>query len=286
MPAAGVGEKLKGRGSSLPLITKLLSRAAGRVARLPLPRLLRPILWQGVARVLGVRLEEVPRPLSRYPHFSAFFTRPLPPELLHFPQDSTLLSPVSGVFLERFSIQGELVLPVKGNPHPLKELLGGEEAGKRFLGGEGYTLYLRPRDYHRIHAFDDLLIKSVQLFPGGLMPVHRLGQKVPGIFVRNERWLLLGEHRSSPFAMIWVGALFVGSLRFLHPALVPFTPTLAHPLQRGAVSVRKGEELGCFEFGSTVILILARRCSPLLPVGAEIRACAPFLKPLEPWEAP
>jgi phosphatidylserine decarboxylase len=229
-------------------------------------------VWHGIASLLKVDLTSVPRPLTRYRNLSAFFSRGLPePALSVDPNPQVLVSPVSGIFLGGFPIAEERIIPVKGNPHRLDDLLGGRERIEPFLGGEGYTFYLRPRDYHRIHAFSDMTLYACELFPGTLFPVNRLGQKIPGVFSRNERWVLMGEALWGKVAMVWVGALFVGSLRFLDPRLIPHTPTLKDPYQQFRVSFKKGEEIGCFNLGSTVILLLSAHFSPLLSPGSEVR---------------
>lgn len=279
MPSAGGAEAKRQKRDKTRFLTHLLSRAGGRIAHLPLPRVLRPWVWGTLGKMMGIDLSRVPHPLTLYPNFSSFFTRPLPQGLLSFPKEKEIIaSPVSGVFLSRFILEGEQVVPIKGNPHSLVELLGSQERMARFLGGEGYILYLRPCDYHRIHAFHDLTLYTCELYPGSLLPVNRLGQKVPGIFGRNERWLMEGEFHSHPFLMIWVGALFVGSLRFLHPHLIPFAPTLKKPVQRFRVELKRGEEMGCFAFGSTVILILSRPTTPLLPIKSIVTVGTPWLR--------
>jgi len=269
-PAKG-RRKRKGSRKDLAL-TRILSRIGGRIAGVTIPKPLRPLLWRGVAKLLGIPPGEIPLPLTRYQNLPSFFTRELPhPPLVVDPDPHLLVSPVSGVFLERFPITEGRILPVKGNPHRLEELLGRKERIPGLLGGEGFTFYLRPRDYHRIHAFSDMTLTACELFAGSLFPVNGIGQRIPRIFSRNERWVLEGRAPWGRFVMVWVGALFVGSLRFLDPRLIPYTPTLENPYREFEVTLRKGEEIGCFNLGSTVILLLSVPSTPLVPPGSEVK---------------
>jgi phosphatidylserine decarboxylase len=226
--------------------------------------------------------EEETHEFHSFSSIQEVFTRSsFPPRTL--PSSPTpLLSPVQGVVTDLFPIREDRIYPVKGNPHSLTEILGSRERGKRFLGGTGITFYLRPKDYHRIHSPLTGKILEIQRIPGGLYPVNRWGRKIPKIFLRNERWVLEGVYPLGRFAMVWVGAFLVGSLRFTHRELIPLTPKKRAPILC-LVPIQQGEELGLFAFGSSVVLFL--NPSPILVIqeGEEVKVGTPLSSSIPPY---
>ena len=239
------------------VLTHALSRVGGLVAAIPVPGPLRGPLWNWIAGLLGADLSEAALPADRFRTFQELFTRELAPGSRPVAAgEDVWVSPVDASWLSHERADDDVFVPVKGNRHRLSALIGGA------VGPEAdmlvSTFYLRPYDYHRIHAPADLVIERVFDVPGTLFPVNRAGQRVPGLFVRNARVVLEGRWRQQRVWIICVGALMVGSVALTAPGL----ETLRRCRSTEAVSVGKGEELGMFRFGSTVILVTESFCGP------------------------
>ncbi len=225
-------------------LTHFVSRLAAVLAVIPAPPPVNMVIWWIVARIYGARLDETERPFWQYLYFQQFFTRRLRPGVRPQPaRDDVAASPVDALWLAHQKIDGPTFMPVKGNPHSVAEMLDQDED---WDGGTASTFYLRPGDYHRIHAHCDFVVDGIRHIPGTLFPVNSLGQKVPGLFCRNERVVIRGHNGQTELAVILVGALMVGSMSLTHPALQG-TGT--------GGAIRRGDEIGMFKFGSTVILL-------------------------------
>lgn len=196
--------------------------------------------------------------------FNEFFTRSLRPDARPLPESGdAIISPVDGKISEIGKIHAQQIFQAKGHEYPLAALLGGDESrGRAFRDGSFATLYLSPRDYHRIHMpFSGQLRESVYV-PGRLFSVAPCTvRSVPGLFARNERVIALFDTGIGPMAVILVGALFVGCIETVWEGVV--TPPHGHWVRArryGAagnrtVSLARGEEMGRFNMGSTVILL-------------------------------
>ena len=257
---------------------RLVSRLVGAAASARVPRaLLRPALSL-YCRHFDVDLSEADRPLSEYATFNDFFARALRPGLRPLdPDPAALLSPVDGRVHAAGRVEAGTILQAKGVPYRLEDLLGSADDARLFDGGSFATLYLSPRDYHRIHHPLDGFLARVRHLPGDLWPVNdEAVAAVPRLFARNERAACVGATRlGAPFAMVPVGALNVGSIRLTfhplrtnRPVHVRAVETLTPP-----APVRRGEEFGRFEFGSAVVLLLSPAAGTLLPLesGAVVR---------------
>jgi phosphatidylserine decarboxylase len=248
----------------------VLSRATGRLADLRLPSpVLRPLLRLYV-RAFGVDLAEAAEPLESFPTFNAFFTRRLRegarpvatgPGVVVSPSDSRLsaIGPVPS--------DGRLE-QVKGSAYTVDALLGSPEDAATFRQGAHATLYLSPAMYHRVHAPVDGRIRGWRYVPGRLFPVNAAGvRSVSGLFTRNERVVIfLDTDAHGPAAVVLVGAANVGriSLAFADLATNQGRPaTCVVPPE--PVAVRRGDELGAFNLGSTVVLLVAD--AALVPVA-------------------
>lgn len=173
-----------------------------------------------------------------------------------------LISPVDGTVSEFGTIRSGQLLQAKGDPYSLAALLGDEVAAHKFEHGCYITLYLSPRDYHRIHMPVAGTVKGWRYIPGALFPVNRHGVRaIRGLFTKNERLVTFIETPHGDIAMIKVGATIVGSIR------TDYGPTYERPgtRHRGAViegdaqiNFERGAEVGHFELGSTVILLLEK----------------------------
>ncbi len=198
-----------------------------------------------------------------YVSFNDFFTRALAPGVR--PIDGTLdavISPVDGSISEFGTITAGRLIQAKGQDYGVTELLGGDEALARpFTDGRFATLYLSPRDYHRIHMPMAGSLARMLHVPGRLFGVSRpLVQQVPRLFARNERVVSVFDSAMGPMAVVLVGAIGVGSIETVWAGEI--TPPRGQRIRswdyrQNPVSLRMGEELGRFNLGSTVILLFA-----------------------------
>ena len=262
----GFGDYLKALPQYL-LPQHTLSALMFRMARFRLPiwknALIRWVIWQ---YRIDMDLAADPNPLS-YPHFNAFFTRRLHPEARPFPlAPDGIACPADGTLVAFGSIDDSRLLQAKGRGYTLQELLAGSpERAEPFRGGEFATVYLSPRDYHRVHMPLTGRLTEMVYVPGRLFSVNAsTARLVPRIFARNERVIAIFETRFGPMAVILVGAIFVGSMETVWAGQI--TPPYGHDMQHwrypetgeNSVSLERGAEMGRFNMGSTVILVLPR----------------------------
>jgi phosphatidylserine decarboxylase len=204
-----------------------------------------------------------PNPLQ-YPSFNAFFTRELRSGARPIDIDpGVLISPVDGTVSQIGRLDGSKILQAKGHDYTLEALLDGSpEWAQRFAGGAFATLYLAPYNYHRIHMPIAGTLKSAWFVPGKLYSVNAVtAAAVPGLFAKNERVVCVFEEGNRAFGMVLVGALFVGSIATVwHGDITPRSPRrrMDLPLDptRAPLRLSKGAEMGRFNMGSTVILLL------------------------------
>jgi phosphatidylserine decarboxylase len=215
-----------------------------------------------------------------YPSFNAFFTRSLRPGARPCdPDPRALACPVDGTVSQIGRLDGLRMLQAKGHDYSVEALLGGASAWtQRFAGGSFATLYLAPYNYHRIHMPAAGTLRAAWFIPGKLFSVNAVtAAAVPGLFARNERVVCAFEEGPLAFALALVGALFVGSIATVwHGDITPCSPRRAThlPLDTGRAAARldRGAELGRFNMGSTVILLLPPGAAEWLP---ELRPGTP-----------
>jgi phosphatidylserine decarboxylase len=204
-----------------------------------------------------------PEPRS-YESFNAFFTRALRPGARPAPADALdIASPCDGTLSIAAGMNGTTLLQAKGHDYTLEALLAGQSDWvARLAGGLYATIYLAPYNYHRIHMPLAGRLSAAWHVPGRLFSVNqRTTASVPGLFARNERVVCAFESEQGPFVVILVGALFVGSMSTVWHQEV--TPSNARrearalvPITGSDLSLPRGAELGRFNMGSTVILLL------------------------------
>lgn len=205
-------------------------------------------------------IEEQPK---AYKTFNAFFTRRLKPELRPLmASEGQLAHPVDGAVSQLGPIKSDRIFQAKGHDYSLQELLGGNpEDAKPFVDGDFATIYLAPKDYHRIHMPCDGTLRKMIYVPGDLFSVNPLtAANVPNLFARNERVVAIFETEVGPMAMVLVGATIVASIGTVWSGTV--TPPTAGRIQSWsyptsgseAIHLKKGEEMGHFKLGSTVVL--------------------------------
>jgi phosphatidylserine decarboxylase len=209
-------------------------------------------------------IEESPH---AYKTFNDFFTRRLKPELRPLKADEgELAHPVDGAISQAGEIKDGRIFQAKGHDYSLKELLGGsEEDAKPFMNGDFATIYLAPKDYHRIHMPCDGVLKKMIYVPGDLYSVNPLtAANVPNLFARNERVVAIFETEVGPMSLVLVGATIVASIGTVWSGTV--TPPTGGRIQSwsyptsgpASIHLKKGEEMGHFKLGSTVVLTFAK----------------------------
>jgi phosphatidylserine decarboxylase len=245
----------------------LLSRCAGHVAAMQLPRSLRAPALRLFGRAVGVDFDEVPAPLESYASLQDFFTRALPPDRRPVdPAPDALVSPCDGSWGVSGTIHDGLALQLKGHPYRLAELLADAATARVYDGGQFATLYLSPRDYHRFHAPADLEIERAVHVPGSLWPVNRAGlEQVDALFTHNERICIHARSASGPVCFVAVGATLVGKIHVCFDGALTTNTRRREPSERrySETRVARGAELGRFEFGSTIVLLLSAEVGAL-----------------------
>lgn len=202
--------------------------------------------------------------VEHYASFNDFFTRALragarPIDVA----DNALVSPVDGRVSQAGAIEEGHLLQAKGHGYSAEALLGSAARAEPFHGGRFATIYLAPFNYHRIHMPVAGTLREAVHVPGALYSVNQVtAENVPGLFARNERVVCLFDTPYGPLAMVLVGALFVGSVSVVWQSgeVTPAKPRPQYPmplpLPSPAPALAKGEEMGRFNMGSTVILLL------------------------------
>jgi phosphatidylserine decarboxylase len=237
------------------------------------------LLIHAFIRHFGVDMREAGQPDARaYPDFNSFFTRALRPGARSQPDDPAAIAcPVDGRVSQAGVIEGDRILQAKGHDYSLTALLGGDAArAAQFTGGHFATLYLSPRDYHRIHMPNTGTLLETTYVPGRLFSVApHTTRAIPGLFARNERLVALFQTPAGPMAMVLVGAIFVSCMETIWGGIV--NPRRGMKLQTmhfdgpGMVPIelQRGVEMGRFNMGSTVILLYGPGqlawTDPLLP---------------------
>ncbi len=224
--------------------------------------------WGGVTtgiidrfvRRYNVNMMEAANPdTASYKSFNEFFTRPLRADARPLAQ-ADLVSPVDGAISQCGPIAGDQVFQAKGHSYSTHALLGGDAAlAAQFQDGEFATLYLSPRDYHRIHMPCAGQLMRMIYVPGDLFSVNpTTARGVPGLFARNERVVCVFEGEHGPFVMVLVGATIVGSMATVwHGVVNPPRPGKVREWTYAAsnIALAQGEEMGRFLLGSTVVML-------------------------------
>jgi phosphatidylserine decarboxylase len=194
-----------------------------------------------------------------FEHLNAFFTRALKPQCRPLDTDADWICPVDGAVSQAGSIEQGRIFQAKGHEYSLLELLGGDESlAAPFNDGHFATLYLSPKDYHRIHMPCDAVLKQMIYIPGRLFSVaEHTVSAIPRLFARNERCVCAFDTDWGPMLMVLVGAINVSAIETVWHGLV--TPDnggirrISYTNQE--VRLRRGDEMGRFNLGSTVIVI-------------------------------
>lgn len=256
----------------------LLAAGMHRIARSTTPWL-KNLLITRIGRRYGIDLSEAAEPdATAYPSFNAFFTRALRDGARPIAGDA-VVSPADGRISQIGRIEGEQLLQAKGHTFDLTALLAGDGGhAAAYRDGHFVTIYLSPRDYHRVHLPLAGTLEAMTFVPGDLFSVSdATSQLVPGLFARNERVICHFQTALGPMAVILVGAIFVGSIETVwHDEVRAGRAEPTRWVYRGEQrhAFETGAEIGRFNMGSTVILLLPRdrvAWNPDLTAGSIVR---------------
>ena len=215
-----------------------------------------------ISKLVGVdwsesRLQDV----SDFENFNAFFTRDLAKNLRPIdPTPSSFVSPCDGKISQAGRITADRILQAKGRSYSLGELLAHDPSAKEFINGFFHTIYLSPRDYHRVHMPMTGRLQRMIHVPGRLFSVAPYTvRQVPNLFARNERLISLFDTSHGTMGLVLVGAMLVSSMQTVWSGVI--TPprgrkVVSADMTRRRIKLSKGREMGRFNMGSTVILLL------------------------------
>ena len=236
-----------------------LTRLAGRAAGARLGDLTHAAIRRFVARY-GVVMSEAADPrIESYASFNDFFTRALKPGARPLAA-ADYLCPVDGAISQFGAIERDQIFQAKGHAYSTTALLGGDaRLAAEFEHGQFATLYLSPRDYHRIHMPCAGRLRTMVHVPGDLFSVNPVTARgVPGLFARNERVVCAFDTARGPLALVLVGATIVGSMATAwHGVVNPPRPGRIRrwSYDEPSIELQRGEEMGRFLLGSTVVLL-------------------------------
>jgi phosphatidylserine decarboxylase len=246
-----------------------LTSLAGKLAGMQGGTLTTRVIRWFVGRY-GVNMSEAANPdIAAYPTFNEFFTRPLKPGARPL-APAALVCPVDGAISQFGAIAGDQIFQAKGHTYSTTALVGGDAAlAKQFENGRFATIYLSPKDYHRIHMpCAGKLLRMIHV-PGELFSVNpTTARGVPGLFARNERVVCVFESAQGTFVLALVGATIVGSMATVwHGVVNPPRPGVVRDWRYEDQEIRlaQGEEMGRFLLGSTVVLLFPQG---FMPAGA------------------
>jgi phosphatidylserine decarboxylase len=234
-------------------------------------------LIQGFVAKYGVDMGEAANPdIASYASFNEFFTRALKPGARPLAQ-ADLICPVDGAISQFGAIERDQIFQAKGHHYSTTALVGGDAAlAAQFENGYFATLYLSPKDYHRIHMpCDGRLLRMIHV-PGDLFSVNpTTARGVPGLFARNERVVCVFESANGPFVLTLVGATIVGSMATVWHGVV--NPPRSAVLREWryddqSIVLKQGDEMGRFLLGSTVVMLFPRGPLQFNPAWAPARS--------------
>ena len=240
-----------------------LTILAGKLASKEAGNLTTSVIRWFVGRY-NVNMAEAANPdIASYKSFNEFFTRPLKDGAR--PQaDAAFISPVDGAISQFGPIERDKIFQAKGHSYSTTALVGGDrKLAEQFENGSFATLYLSPRDYHRIHMPCDGKLTRMIYVPGELFSVNpTTARGVPGLFARNERVVCVFESEFGPFVLTLVGATIVGSMATVWQGQInPPRPGVVREWRYDgdtAVNLKKGQEMGRFLLGSTVVMLFPK----------------------------
>jgi phosphatidylserine decarboxylase len=255
---------------------RLITQFAGKVAKLRGGALTQAIIRRFVAKY-GVNMAEAADPrIESYPTFNEFFTRPLRDGLRPI-ADADFVCPVDAAISQFGPIEHDQIFQAKGHSYSTRALVGGDQQlAHQFDHGHFATLYLAPKDYHRIHMPCEGRLKRMIYIPGDLFSVNPLtARHVPSLFARNERVVCVFDTAHGPFVNVLVGATIVGSVATVWHGIV--NPPRTRDIREWRyddkdIVLAKGAEMGRFLLGSTVVMLFPKNVVTFHPDWAPTRA--------------
>jgi phosphatidylserine decarboxylase len=239
-----------------------ISHAIGGLASTPLSPLVARAVVGVYSQAYHVALDDCTK-RSGWASFDEFFTRRLRPDTRPIEGGpETIISPADGDLSSASRIGDGGAFVVKGRPYSVAELVGSAKEAERFRGGVGFVVYLSPRDYHRVHAPVAGEIRRVRCMPGDYFPVNAVGMRhVPNLFCRNRRVAIEIDMTGGlgRVTVVMVVAMIVGRITAIgiENEDVPVGEhSLSPPIQ-----VQRGEEIGVFHLGSTVVVLIEQRAA-------------------------
>ena len=232
---------------------------------------LKNFLTKSFIAIFKVDMSLAKQPVATaYKSFNEFFTRELRPDVRPISQDkNTIICPVDGSISQIGKIESGEIFQAKGRSYDLDTLFAGDDSAANFKDGQFATLYLSPRDYHRIHMPLDGRLTRMTYVPGKLFSVNaHTTRVVNNLFARNERVISFFETDIGPMAIVMVGAMNVGSMETVWAGEI--TPTKNRSItitdyKDQQIQLKRGDEMGRFNMGSTVILLFPKNCMQWLP---------------------
>lgn len=253
------------------------SAIVGTVASRALPQSLRGWAYRAFARAVGANLDETELALGEYASLGDFFARKLRvgSRTIDAAKDA-IISPCDGVLAARGTAVDGALVQAKGRTYRLEDLVANAELAATLTGGAYATIYLSPRDYHRVHSPVDGEIISYDYVPGTLWPVNRWAtNRREGLLARNERVVIrLNAPGIGDVAVVMVGAAGVGNIRLTNaPDSAEFRASgERRRIEHANIAVRRGDELGAFRLGSTVVILFPPNTVSLAgEVGQAVR---------------
>jgi phosphatidylserine decarboxylase len=261
------------------LCSRSLSKFTRAFTTLRLPRFLRSRLFKTFSSIFGVNLDEVEKQLQEYTSFDSFFTRDLKKGCRPIiASKEVLVSPVDGIVLESGHIKHGTLIQAKGLPYSVSDLCPAFDTSL-FKNGSFTTIYLSPKDCHNIYAPYNGTLSKITHVPGKLYPVREpYISSFKNLYTKNERLNLYVDTEYGKMAIILVGAFNVGTMT---TPLDKSFETNSHSLSithknYSDVQIKKGEKIGTFHLGSTVILItenkttIVKETKSLVKIGSEL----------------
>ncbi|WP_044419430.1 phosphatidylserine decarboxylase [Halarcobacter anaerophilus] len=241
-------------------ITNLISQYFGKVAKFEFPSFIQRVINGAYVKFLGLNMSEFRNP-KFYKSLNDLFTRELAIPRQIDKDEKTFISPTDSLITQCGKLEEDLLLQIKGMEYSLEEMLTYDCADnfEKVNNGDYMNFYLSPKDYHRYHASIDFEVRKLIHVPGKLYPVNlKYLNKQIDLFVENERVILECFHQEKLFYMVFVGALNVGEMEFTFEPRVETNKDLKQAKVYEYLEpkkIKKGECLGCFHMGSTVVMV-------------------------------
>ncbi|VVB60374.1 Phosphatidylserine decarboxylase proenzyme [uncultured archaeon] len=241
---------------------ELASRIMGAISDKGLPKIILIPWIKSYCKIFGVDMSESEKSVREFNTFNEFFIRELKAGVRNIDSSKkSIISPVDGTITEFGKIEKDIFMQAKGKTYSLESLLQNHGTAKKFEGGSFATIYLSPKDYHRIHSPVSGKIAGYSYIPGSLFPVGNFSSvNIGGLFLKNERLITYMEYPKGNLAIVKIGACTVGRIRTSYENRV-FDTSMKTKIEKKyakKIPVKKGEEIGRFELGSTVVLLFKR----------------------------